>query len=199
MSHIRYNLSHVPHIYLYQINPFGWHTLSTSLIFPYAKAVSLIDCNQYGVSALLRPERFPQLERIYYLSGKPHSTTIHRRFPHHVKWIFPNHDYHFYNCMMEAGYGIKDNDLILSHILRKKLLHGAVHFDIYLPGYGAICGENYQTLLQNHITNPNQSISYHAPIQSTHPVPYYRKQCHPVQLYQYRQLEIEFMKHITSY
>jgi hypothetical protein len=181
-------------VYLYQINPFGWQSLSTSLIFPYAKAVSLIDCNQYGVSELLRPERFPQLERIYYLSGKPHSTTIHRQFEKRVQWIFPNYDYQFYNCMMEAGYGIKDNNLILSHILRKKLLQGQTHFDIHLPGYGPICGSYYQAVMYNHITDPHQSISYDDNIQNKHPI-----QCHPIQLYQYQQLELEFMKHITSH
>lgn len=196
LSHIRHNLSHAPHVYLYQMNPFGWQSLSSSLIFPYAKAVSLIDCNQYGVSDLLRPERFPQLERIYYLSGKPYNTTIHRRFPKHIRWIFPNYDYQFYNCMIEAGFGIKDNDVIGNHILRKKLLHGAIHFDLHLPGYGLICGSYYQTLLHNHITNPHQSILYN----DTIPIPrIHSRQCHPVQLYQYRQLEMEFINHITSH
>lgn len=194
LSHIRYNLLHAPHVYLYQMNPFGWQTLSPSLIFPYAKAVSLIDCNQYGISALLRPERFPQLERIYYLSGKPHSTTIHKRFSSHIKWIFPNYDYHFYNCMIEAGWGVKDNNLILSHVLGKKLLDGAIHFDFHLPGYGAICGAYYQSLLKSHITNPYHSISYNVQLQSTQ-----REMSHPIQRYQYQQLEVEFMKHITSH
>ena len=100
LSHIRYNLLNARHVYMYQINPFGWQNIPSSLIFPNATAVSLIDCNQYGVSELLWPERFPRLERIYYLSGKPNSATIHRRFSGNVKWIFPNYDYKFYNCMM---------------------------------------------------------------------------------------------------
>jgi len=196
LSHIRHNLAHAPHVHLYQINPFGWQSLSSSLIFPYAKEVSLIDCNPCGVSELLRPERFPQLERIYYLSGKPRSTTIHRRFEKRIQWIFPNYNYPFYNCMMEAGCGIKDNHLILSHILRKKLLHGETHFDIHLPGYGPICGAYYQAVMYNHIADTKQTISYDSTIQynpAPSPVPT------PIQMYQYKQLEMEFMKHITAH
>jgi hypothetical protein len=173
------------------MNPFGWQTISSSLIFPYAKAVSIIDCNEYSISELLQPKRFPQLERIYYLSGKPHNTLIHRQISQNIKWIFPNYDYHFYNCMIEAGFGVKDNNIILSHIVCKKLLNGVIHFDIQLPGYGYICGAYYKTLLQNHMTYPHYSIPY------TNNTLLKQDTYHPIHLYQQKQLEIEFMKHIT--
>ena len=199
MNHLKLNLFSAKHVCMYQINPFGWKPIS-SIFFPNTTHLSLIDCNPYGISDLLRPEYFPKLERIYYLSGKPHITTIHRRFKHKIKWVFPNHNYHFYNCMTEAGFGEKSNDLILSYILHKKIVNGVIHFDINLPDYGPICGAYYRSLLYNYIEGTPISETLHN-VTNTYTSQQYTSQhrntCHPVQLYQRYQLELEFMKHIT--
>ena len=115
----------------------------------------MIDCSPSGISHLLSPHRFPALERIQYLSGHPGSYHIHERFPASVKWIFPNRDFAFYNCMLEAGHGIKSNTLITENIYSKHVDHNRTTvFTIHIPSYGRTDGLMYRGHMYNYFHCP---------------------------------------------
>jgi len=160
-------------VYQFKTNP-----LPSTLIFPYVTKLTLIDCSRNGVSHLLFSERFPQLKQIQYLSGHPGIYDIHQRFPKSVSWVFPNRDYAFYNCMVEAGLGQKNNDLILSYIMGQKV-KDKMYFDIHVPGHGRTDGELYQTHMNHYFQHPNEIV----PVCSN-------------QLYKRRVVEREFMEHM---
>ena len=200
------------------MNPFLWHfqrtqhlcvyqfktnLLPTTLFFPYVTKLTLIDCSRSGVSHLLLPERFPQLKQIQYLSGHPGIYHIHQRFPKSVSWVFPNRDYAFYNCMVQAGFGQKNNDLILSYIMGQKIKDNKMYFDIHVPGYGYTDGDRYQTHMHQYFQDPNMlTLPSNELIpcknDEQHHLDYLRRTAHPIQLYERYLLEQDFFAHIMK-
>ena len=124
------------------------------LIFPHVTKLTLIDCSRLGIFQLLYPQCFPKLEQIHYLSGNPGTYTIHERFPTSVQWIFPNRDYAFYNCMVEAGFGLKSNTIITENIYSKTIKNNITSFDIHIPGYGRRKGLLYQSHMNDYFNHP---------------------------------------------
>jgi hypothetical protein len=164
--------------------------LFSKLSFPKATTITLIRCTPKGVSAILQPCIFPALTRINYLSSHPGSYDIHTRFPC-VKWIFPNQTHPFYDSMVEAGYGKKDDDLIINYVASKTLPDTySEDYNLYIPGYGLINGQKYREEQYDFFTNPhripvtNNSIQFEYHVKLDHscsslatyfPVQYYHK------------------------
>lgn len=152
MNLFTYYFQRARHLCVYQyskVNP-----LPPTLIFPYVTTITLIDSTPLGISHLLCCKRFPKLQHIQYLSGHPGSYDIHERFPTSVKWIFPNYDYAFYNCMLEAGHGIKSNTLINEMIYSKSIKNNVLSFDIHIPGYGRRDGLLYRQHMYDYFHKP---------------------------------------------
>lgn len=142
----------VRHLCVYQYH--HSNVLPVGLIFPYVTKLTLIDCSRLGVSQLLQSRHFPKLEQIHYLSGHPGTYTIHERFPASVKWVFPNRDYAFYNCMLEAGHGLKSDTIITEHIYSMSVKNGVTSFDIHIPGYGRRTGLLYKKYMHHYFHYP---------------------------------------------
>ena len=151
MNPFQYYFQRARHLCVYQ---YSTTTLPATLFFPYVTKLSLIDCSGPGISQLLYPHRFPKLEQIHYLSGHPGTYSIHERFPPSVKWVFPNRDYSFYNCMLEAGHGSKSNTIITEHIYGKTVKNHVTSFDIHVPGYGRREGPMYKEHMDNYFNHP---------------------------------------------
>jgi hypothetical protein len=137
-------------VYQYQLQ----QALPIELIFPYTTRLTLIDCSRLGISNLLYPHRFPKLEQIHYLSGHPGTYTIHNRFPTSVQWVFPNRDYSFYNCMLEAGFGTKSDTIVAEHIYSISIHNNITSFDIHIPGYGRKEGLLYKKHMNDYFYRP---------------------------------------------
>jgi hypothetical protein len=177
---------------------------SDTLCFPNVQTVSLIHCNRNGISNILKPEIFPNLQKIHYLSGHPGQIDIYLRFNHTVKWIFPNKKYEFYNHMIEAGKGLKDDFLIVNHISNIKMINQFMEFDLYLPGFSIVDGmwyrtQQYQYLTTNYQNSPlnirmeNECISSSDMISS-----YSNRNCHPIQSYIKQKLDNDFFNSIMK-
>jgi hypothetical protein len=203
MNPFLWHFQRTRHLCVYQYQYLKTNPLPSTLIFPYVTKLTLIDCCRRGVSHLLFPERFPHLKQIQYLSGHPGIYNIYQRFPKSVSWVFPNRDYAFYNCMVEAGIGQKSNDLILSYIMGQKV-KDKTYFDIHVPGYGHTDGDVYQSHMHDYFQNPNvltlppddlipckNDEQYH--------LEYLRRTAHPIQLYERYLLEQDFFAHIMKY
>lgn len=117
--------------------------LSPVMCFPHVHAVSLIHCSRKGVSNVLTPERFPNLKTVQYLSAHPGQADIHRRFSKKIEWIFPHRNYAFYDCMMEAGLGRIDPQLLHRYLYQLRLHPYKARLN--LPGYGICDGEQYRS------------------------------------------------------
>ena len=151
MNPFQYYFQRSKHLCVYQYQHLN--TLPIELIFPYVTKLTLIDCSRLGISQILYPSRFPKLEQIHYLSGHPGTYTIHERFPS-VQWVFPNRDYSFYNCMLEAGHGSKSNTIITEHIYSKTITNHVTSFDIHIPGYGRRNGLFYKEHMDHYFNHP---------------------------------------------
>jgi hypothetical protein len=110
---------------------------------PHVEQISLIQCSPTSISQLLHKKYFPSLQRIHYLSGPPSNKEIHQRFSKKMDWIFPMADYPFYNTMVEAGYGRKDEWIVRNHLVCEKMIDGARWFDLYLPSRSIVYGDWY--------------------------------------------------------
>lgn len=154
MSPFTYYFQRTRHLCVYQYDCITATTLSSRLFFPFVTKLTLIDCSRSGIFNLLYSRHFPKLEYIYYLSGHPGTYDIYRRFPKTVKWIFPNRDYSFYNCMLEAGYGEKSNDVISANIYDKRMINQVPSFDIHIPGYGRREGALYKPYMYEYFHDP---------------------------------------------
>ena len=119
--------------------------IPSTLFFPKVTHLTLIHCSPTGVTNLLNPSIFPHLQKIHYLSLHPGQTDIHKRFGNKVKWIFPNQDYAFYQCMIDAGLGQVDTDLIPTYIYNKKIENQTIGFNLHVHGYDILDGELYRT------------------------------------------------------
>lgn len=130
--------------------------ISSNVIFPNAKTLTLINCHKYGISNILHPSIFPNLERVNYLSAHPGDYNIHTRFSNMLEWTFPDRYYSFYNYMVEKGYGKKDKNLIMKYILNKKILDAnndvnkSFEFDLYIENYGITNGEVWSSQLREY-------------------------------------------------
>ena len=153
MNIFTYYFQRARHLSVYQYQKL--QNLPNHLIFPYVTKLTLINCTPLGISHLLYSHRFPKLEQIVYLSGHPGNYHIHERFPRSVKWIFPNRDYSFYNCMLEAGFGVKSNTIITENIYSKSVKNGLISFDIHVPGYGRRDGVLYKEHMDNYFYHPD--------------------------------------------
>lgn len=153
MNIFTYYFQRARHLSVYQYEKLN--DLPIELIFPYVTKLTLIDCSRLGISYLLQPQRFPKLEQIHYLSGHPGCYYIYKRFPESVKWIFPNRDYAFYNCMLEAGLGYKSNTIITENIYSASVKNRITSFDIHIPGYGCINGPMYKKHMDDYFQHPS--------------------------------------------
>ena len=152
MNIFTYYFQRARHLSVYQYQYLN--NLPVGLIFPYVTNLTMIDCSSLGISNLLYSHRFPKLEQIVYLSGHPGAYDIHTRFPKSVKWIFPNRDYSFYNCMLDAGFGIKNNTVITENIYSASVKNGIPSFDIHIPGYGRRDGSIYKEHMYHYFHHP---------------------------------------------
>jgi hypothetical protein len=205
MNPFLWHFQRTRHLCVYQYQYLKTCPLPTTLFFPYVTTLTLIDCSRRGVSHLLFPERFPQLKEIRYLSGHPGIYNIYERFPKSVSWVFPNRDYAFYNCMVEAGIGKKNNDLILSYIMGQKVKDNMTYFDIHVPGYGHTDGNFYQSHMHHYFQNPHviTTLSSNELVPKNendeqHHLHYLRRTAHPIQLYERYLLEQAFFAHIMK-
>lgn len=206
MNPFLWHFQHTRHLCVYQYQYLKTCPLPATLFFPYVTTLTLIDCSRRGVSHLLFAERFPQLQKIQYLSGHPGTYNIYERFPKSVSWVFPNRDYAFYNCLVEAGIGKKNNDLILSYIMGQKVKNNQTYFDIHVPGYGHTDGDLYQSHMNDYFQNPhvittlspNEIIPKNDNDEQYH-LHYLRRTAHPIQMYERHLLERDFFEHIMKH
>jgi len=202
MNPFQYYFQRSKHLCVYQYHA---TILPRTLFFPYVRKLTLIDCSPSGISHLLYLSRFPALEQIHYLSGHPGTYSIHERFPS-VKWVFPNRDYSFYNCMLEAGHGSKSNTIITEHIYGKTIANHVTSFDIHIPGYGRRNGLFYKEHMDNYFNHPAvlSTLSEHEllPVcekEHTHYLDYLKNNEHSL-FHQYERhcLEQDVMNHILK-
>ena len=150
-STILYHLQRTSNICLYQIGN-GKLAVPASLFFPMARTVTLIHCTPEGVSGILQPSIFPNLDQVHYLSAHPGSFDIHKRFRKPITWLFPNYQYDFYRCMIEAGFGKVENRLIRTYIHKFTEYSNGFQVDINLPGIGYTDGMWYKQQIQNYFS-----------------------------------------------
>jgi hypothetical protein len=147
-SFLKYMYS-TSHLVIYQ---FQSQFMRKDIVFPNVASVSLINCSRLGVSRLLKPEIFPNLKEVHYLSGHPGECDIYRRFSPSLQWLFPNQSFGFYNAMVESGRGKKTDLLIPNYIVDYKISHYRSYFDLYIPNYCIADGQWYLSL-QNKCLN----------------------------------------------
>jgi len=123
---------------------YGVRAVPPPLRFPHATTVTLIHCSPHTIPSLLSPSVFPHLQHIHYLSGDPGVPDLYRRFPT-VQWRFPNQHHLFYQCMVEAGYGIVEPRLFRTYVHRFLPSFQEPYIELRLPGYGLYLGEWYQS------------------------------------------------------
>jgi hypothetical protein len=203
MNHFTYYFQRTRHLCVYQYHYSKSSFLPPTLFFPYTTKLTLIDCSRSGISHLLDSRRFPKLEHIHYLSGHPGTYNIYERFPKSVKWFFPNRDYAFYNCMLEAGRGVKDNNIILANIYSKNNKNIVPSFDIHVPGYGRRDGLYYKEHMYQYFHHP-QVLTNLSPKElipdkgdESHYLNYIKRhENNPLNHYIQRTLEKDFFEHI---
>lgn len=132
---------------LYRI---GSEPLCSTLSLPHVHTVVLAHCSRIGVSNVLTPERFPNLKSVHYLSAHPGQVDIYKRFPNKLQWLFPNDQYLFYNCMLEAGIGRVEERLISTYIHRVV----GQHIKLHIPKYGIYNGNTYHKYLLSYLQEP---------------------------------------------
>ncbi len=149
-------------LFLYKL---GNYYIPQGLSFPKAKQVTVINCNSTGITNMLRPSVFPNVNTINYLSAHPGSYDIHKQFRANTKWFFPNKTYVFYNYMVSIGKGIKDENLIRKCISSKKIVDGqsefdiSLMFDLNLPNYASVDGEWYREQFYEYLHNRQMDIN----------------------------------------
>jgi hypothetical protein len=106
--------------------------------------------------------------------------------------------------MVEAGIGKKNNDLILSYIMDKKIKDNMTYFNIHVPGYGHTDGNFYQSHMHQYFHNPNVlTLTPNELIPSENDEQYHlrylRRTAHPIQMYERHVLEQDFFEHIMKH
>jgi hypothetical protein len=141
-------ITRTPNVCIYQ---FGNQKISPTLQFPHARTVTLINCSREGVNRILTPSIFPNMREVHYLSAHPGQVDIYQRFSRPISWIFPNSDYIFYKCMIEAGWGRVENRLISTYVHSVEQDHNQIYMDLSLPHYGTTIGEPYRERLHHYL------------------------------------------------
>jgi hypothetical protein len=212
LSLIPYHVQQTSHLCLYRLCK---KPVPPTLFFPKVKTVALIHCSSAGISNILRPSIFPNLSEVHYLSAHPGRFDLHTQFQSSVSWVFPNLRYAFYQCMIEAGHGRVENQLIRSYIHQFVKFPRGAEMMIHLPGYDMIKGSDYSRCLRQYLYQPkyhrHQSYSteiseYYSnqydsqPSLFDNPYPYF--ECgsteHSLSSFFRQQLEKEFMDYILS-
>ncbi len=131
------------HLLLYRLD--SSHTVPATLRLPHVETLSLVHCAPESVERFLQPSYFPSVKRIHYLSAGPTDTGIHRRFGRTLDWVFPvvTRPYLFYDAMVEAGWGRREQGLVGQYLVSSKMINGQTWFDLYLPSRGIVYGEWY--------------------------------------------------------
>jgi hypothetical protein len=169
LSLIPYHIQQTSHLCLYQLCK---KPVSPTLFFPKVKTVALIHCSSVGISNILRPSIFPNLSEVHYLSAHPGRFDLHTQFKSPVSWVFPNLRYAFYQCMIEAGHGRVENQLISTYIHEFVKFPRGAKMMIHLPGYDVVKGSDYSRYLQRYLYPPK----YHHQSYSTEISQYYSNQ-----------------------
>ena len=141
-------ITRTSNICIYQ---FGNQKISPTLQFPHARTVTLINCSREGVNRILTPSIFPNMREVHYLSAHPGQVNIYERFSRPISWIFPNSDYIFYKCMIEAGLGRVENRLISTYINSVDRDQKQIYAELCLPDYGFTVGEPYRLRLHHYL------------------------------------------------
>lgn len=134
--------------------------IASKLIFPQATTVAVINCSRDGVQDMLIPRHFPNVKTIHYLSAHPGKVDIYRSFHPSVSWVFPNRDYAFYRCMIEAGKGVSNPQLTARYIRKVYKRQNKMEVDLYLPGFGAYRGGVYRAQFLKYLTTPYHPIQH---------------------------------------
>jgi len=206
LSLIPYHVQQTSHLCLYRLCK---KPVPPTLFFPKVKTVALIHCSGAGISNILRPSIFPNLGEVHYLSAHPGQFDLHTRFQPSVSWVFPNLRYAFYDCMVQAGQGRVENQLICTYIHQFIKFHRGVEMMIHLPGYDVVKGSEYTRHLRPYLYQSNLYQSYSNEISQ-----YYARQYNPhprlfdsnnegsaehsFSYFFRQQLEKEFMDYILS-
>lgn len=133
--------------------------ISPTLQFPRARIVTLINCSREGVNRILTPSIFPNIREVHYLSAHPGQVDIYQRFSRSISWVFPNSHYIFYKCMIEAGLGRVENQLISTYIHSVEQYKNQLHADLCIPQYGITNGELYRERLHHYLQYQHHSIT----------------------------------------
>lgn len=206
LSLIPYHIQQTSHLCLYRLCK---KPVPPTLFFPKVKTVALIHCSSVGISNILRPSIFPNLSEVHYLSAHPGRFDLHTRFQPCVSWVFPNLRYAFYECMIQAGKGRVENQLISTYIHQFVKYYKGAEMQILLPGYDVIKGSEYTRHLRQYLYQSNPCQTY-----SNEILQYYARQydpCprlfdnnsegsaeHSFSTFFRQQLEKEFMDYILS-
>lgn len=149
-------IQHTKNVCMYRLHSQHIHP---SISFPNASILTLIRCSPVGITNILKQSIFPNLKTIHYLSLHPGDYLIHNRF-NNLKWVFPTKSYSFYDCMVQAGHGKKDPQLISTYVTDKKQSHSYTEFNLQIPGYHVTDGELYWILLMNYISSIDTHVYY---------------------------------------
>lgn len=144
-------------LYLYGIQT---PTINSKLIFPQVKTLALVHCSRDSIQTLLSPTHFPNLKTIHYLSAHPGMVDIHRTLPSSVSWVFPNRNYIFYQCMLEAGHGHIDSTLVRRYVHRIYKNNARMEVDILLPELGVYKGSYYRTQFTRYLSAPYHPVQH---------------------------------------
>lgn len=208
-SLIPYHIQQTSHLCLYQL---GKKPFPSTLFFPKVKTVALIHCTSAGISNILRPSIFPNLSQVHYLSAHPGRIDLYTQFKKPISWVFPNLRYGFYDCMIQAGQGRVENQLIRAYIHEFVKFPRGAQMMINIPGYDVVKGSEYMRHLHPYLYQ-SQSCSYSKEISQyyahqydpspnlfDHPNPYF--ECgsseHSLSTFFQQQLEDEFMNYIID-
>jgi hypothetical protein len=170
-SLIPYHIQQSSHLCLYRLCK---KPVSPTLFFPKVKTVALIHCSGTGISNILQPSIFPNLSEVHYLSAHPGRFDLHTQFRPSVSWIFPNLRYAFYDCMIQAGQGRVENQLISTYIHQFIKFPRGVEMMIHLPGYDVVKGSEYTKHLRQYLYQSHPTQSYSNEISQ-----YYSHRYHP--------------------
>ena len=152
LSLIPYHVQQTSHLCLYRLSK---KPVPPTLFFPKVKTVALIHCSGVGISNILRPSIFPNLSEVHYLSAHPGRFDLHTQFQTPISWVFPNLRYAFYDCMIQAGQGRVENQLISTYIHQFVKFPRGAEMMIHLPGYDVVNGSEYTRHLRQYLYQSN--------------------------------------------
>lgn len=154
-----------PNLFVYKFG--GSLKVPSTLTFPTAQTATLINCTREGVFQILTPHTFPTIQTIQYISAHPGTPSVHKRFPDHVQWIFPDKQYSFYDLVIQHKKGIRDATLIDQCLQNKRILDGespfdiTYEFDLILPDVGIVPGETYKQEFEAYVSQKIGELKDH--------------------------------------